>query len=396
MHDCVKDGWVPFVMPLNAETKKAFKLAGDVEGIAIGMKPSVETFKRFVSGELGAFSIYGVGERTPLEQGKRAPSKTQKRGLLTTAVEGHSHLLDDGDGAGAGYTSCECMGEGEGATYHSHPWSRNDAGAIVIGMSAGHAHDVLDPANAVESTVEESKRAKPAIGKSTLAAPKPHGGDTMKLVVLTESQHAHYSKLSGDDAEQFIAKSLTERETIVKAALDADAPIFKGELTGTEVRKSDGALALVLAKQAEANAKTMAVQTTDIAKAREERQFEIYKARAKSDLSNLAGSDDDKIGLLKSIDGEQDQAKRDAQLAILKGANAAMEKLGTMNGEGAGAGASTGASSDDAMASLEKGLKTFCKAQSITKNLWTDGLAAFVKTTEGAALKHALDESTAG
>lgn len=78
MHDCVKDGWVPFVMPLNAETKQAFQLAGDVEGIAIGMKPSAETFKRFQSGELAAFSIFGTGERTPLDEQKRAPVSDEK------------------------------------------------------------------------------------------------------------------------------------------------------------------------------------------------------------------------------------------------------------------------------------------------------------------------------
>jgi hypothetical protein len=39
-----------------------------------------------------------------------------------------------------------------------------------------------------------------------------------------------------------------------------------------------------------------------------------------------------------------------------------------------------------AMEALEKGLTSFCKSKGITKNLWTDGLAAFRETDEGRAL----------
>src|SRR5262249_6359398 len=63
LHSDVPDGRVLFCLPLTAEVLKALGLQSDVHGLAIGMRPSPETFKRFLSGELNAFSIAGIGER---------------------------------------------------------------------------------------------------------------------------------------------------------------------------------------------------------------------------------------------------------------------------------------------------------------------------------------------
>lgn len=68
MHENVQDGdaRVLFCMPLTTDTLKAFGLKSDVQGLAIGMRPSKETFKRYIAKELNAFSIAGIGERTPV------------------------------------------------------------------------------------------------------------------------------------------------------------------------------------------------------------------------------------------------------------------------------------------------------------------------------------------
>jgi hypothetical protein len=50
----------------------------------------------------------------------------------------------------------------------------------------------------------------------------------------------------------------------------------------------------------------------------------------------------------------------------------------------------------DAFEALKKGLTAFCKAQNITKNIWSDGLDAYAQTDEGKALKKAHDASMAG
>lgn len=66
LHDENPDGKIVFAMPLTKDVKSALGVTSDIEGLAIAMKPSPETFKRFVAKELNAFSIGGIGDRTPV------------------------------------------------------------------------------------------------------------------------------------------------------------------------------------------------------------------------------------------------------------------------------------------------------------------------------------------
>ena len=52
--------------------------------------------------------------------------------MMTTAVDGHQHLLNTDDGRG-GITT---WNDG-----HDHPWVLNDSGVIIIGLDDGHDHD---------------------------------------------------------------------------------------------------------------------------------------------------------------------------------------------------------------------------------------------------------------
>ncbi|HET9893241.1 MAG TPA: hypothetical protein VFQ42_22375 [Mycobacterium sp.] len=63
LHDENPDGKIVFAMPLTKAVCAALGIQSDTHGLAIAMKPSPETFKRFLSKELNAFSIGGVGER---------------------------------------------------------------------------------------------------------------------------------------------------------------------------------------------------------------------------------------------------------------------------------------------------------------------------------------------
>ncbi len=63
LHDESPDGKIVFAMPLTKDVNAALGIKSDVHGLAIAMRPSPETFKRFVKGELNAFSIGGTGER---------------------------------------------------------------------------------------------------------------------------------------------------------------------------------------------------------------------------------------------------------------------------------------------------------------------------------------------
>jgi hypothetical protein len=63
MHDGKSDGRVVFAMPLLPEVNKALGLTSTNEGFAVAIKPSPETFAKFKSGELKAFSLGGMGVR---------------------------------------------------------------------------------------------------------------------------------------------------------------------------------------------------------------------------------------------------------------------------------------------------------------------------------------------
>lgn len=71
LHDEQPDGKVVFVMPLTKDVNAALGIKSDVHGLAIAMRPSPATFKRFVNKELNAFSIGGIGERELVVKAER-------------------------------------------------------------------------------------------------------------------------------------------------------------------------------------------------------------------------------------------------------------------------------------------------------------------------------------
>lgn len=344
MHSENPDGYCPFVMPLNAETKKAFKLSGDVEGVAIGMKPSAETFKRFVSGELQGFSIGGTGIREPLGEQKRAPAgKVEKAALYTDEVDGHAHkicIYDDG----AFYVDYATMAGADQS--HSHGIIRGDDGTLVILADSGHTHALADgqpslvvvDANAIV-VVAARAPANAAHAKSTPPTADPKV-NTMKLVALTEAQHAHYLKLassSATDAEAFLAKSATDRDAEVAKAITADPVVFKGEKTGLEVRKSDGELAKRNAEIAEKNAVENARLSAEVAKRDDEIEKADVRKAAAEILKGMPGEDATHDYIVRSIrKGGGDAAMIEKAVATLKG----MRETSTLGKGAAGSGGS--------------------------------------------------------
>jgi hypothetical protein len=213
------------------------------------------------------------------------PVAVAKKSLLTTSSAGHTHLLMGVDDSMAGTTSSERVYvEGQVTdsygTYHSHPWVKNADGSIVIGEAMGHTHEALSDGEAAvaKSGARNSTPTKPTSTVKTHQEPT-----SMKPTVLTEAQFAHYSKLSGTEAEAFITKSHTDREVELQKTRDADPVVYK-TADGTEIRKSAGELAVKFAKQADEQATRLAAQETEVAKAKAERETEILKARVKAEI----------------------------------------------------------------------------------------------------------------
>lgn len=136
----------------------------------------------------------------------------------------------------------------------------------------------------------------------------------MKLIVLTEAQNAHYSKLAASEQEAYLNKSASDRDADIEKALAADPIVFKGEKTGIEVRKSQGDFAMKIAKQAEEGAVTMAKQADEIAK----RDVEIKKTRIRKLATELFANRSS--GTPETLDFIVEKLEDNADaLAVLKG-----------------------------------------------------------------------------
>lgn len=124
---------------------------------------------------------------------------------------------------------------------------------------------------------------------------------TPTIVVLTEAQHAHHAKLSPTDQATYLAKSSSDRDAEVAAALAAD-PIVHTTKSGLAIRKSHGDVALMLAKQGDAGAEQLATQATALAAATEANTLAALRVRAGAELSALPGTEDVKIAILRAVD----------------------------------------------------------------------------------------------
>lgn len=349
-----------------------------------------------------ALAELDVKQDDEMDMKKRAPTETKKRSALTSSDLGHSHLLYGIDDAMAGTTSHESTyveGQNRDHYYygHCHPWVRSDDGSISVGEAMGHTHSVgvmsaaLEKRTTDEKSADAEKQRAAAANKSTQVTPTHEGRDTMKLVVLTEAQKSHYDTLTGSDAEKFLEKSMLERDADVEKARASDVVVFKGELTGIEVRKSHGEFARKLAETSEKNAEAAKKATESAEAEKAAREAETYKARAKAELGYLVGSDAVKAKVLQSIDGRivpYTAEERDEALRMLKGADEIAKSQTHAPGYNPGDARET-----DALAEFNAGVAKYAEKNDIKDQ----GLALerFLGTTEGLALKKKYDATRA-
>ncbi|MDQ1446812.1 MAG: hypothetical protein QOI20_3276 [Acidimicrobiaceae bacterium] len=323
-----------------------------------------------------------------------------KRAVLTTATNGHSHLVPSVDEQQSGMTSSESANDGSYA-WHSHPWVR-DGAAITIGEAAGHTHEVVAPTTkrlpapmpAANSTTAPAAPSvnptKPPERTMTtdadkIAALEKRNTELAKLLALAltlpEAQRLHAATLPADEIEPFVGKSFTDREAIVKSKLEADPVVYK-TVKGVEIRKSQGALMEQLARDNDANA-------AELEKSKATGLVALYKARAKTEIGHLAGDEDTKVAALKALDTIADEKVRDSVTAMLKGADAAMKSLGKPVGADPGGDAEPA----DALQAFNDGAKKFAEE----KGIKDEGLALerFLTTEKGIELKKAYDATRA-
>jgi len=235
-----------------------------------------------------------------------------KKACLTTAVDGHSHILymDHGNGElNAGETSW--------VNGHSHPWVRLPDGSIQIGEASGHSHDVAT----VGKQADANQPGDPEMSKTPeqIAAMEAELALTKSVNALPADQRAHYDALSEADRPAFLAKSDADRSNIVKQLADlaksANAVVYKAK-DGTEYTKSHDPLLVAMAKRLDA-------QDDELAKANEKAKDAEYVKRA-GEIANLPGKQEDHIEMLKAIDGIKDEAARKRSIEALKAQSVAL------------------------------------------------------------------------
>lgn len=142
--------------------------------------------------------------------------------MMTTAEEGHQHIVCVPDDQSSGYTDSACKSEDNpNGYYHSHPWIKAD-GVIAIGEADGHSHQMMaaaDVAAAATTTTEEDMT-------TTAKAAEVQKSEVDDAVVYTAMDGSIYRK-SDDSRLVAMAKS---NDDLAKRAADAEAKFRKADL----------------------------------------------------------------------------------------------------------------------------------------------------------------------
>lgn len=264
---------------------------------------------------------------------------------LTSAVDGHSHLLDIA--LPAGHTTWDGQPDG-----HTHPFVVQADGSVAIGEADGHTHEVAAVTKAAaagggsnntstEATMaqdptktagnDDKTAAENAKLQTELALAKAFGS-------LTDAGKKHFEGLDEAGRTAFLGKSAAERDAILADIAKGNAVVYKAK-DGTEYRASDDPRTVALAKRLDEQVETSARE-------RVERFESEIRKRAESELKHLPGDLNAKVALLKAAESISDPAQRTAAVAALHAQNEAMAKAMTTIGASGGSGDEGSASAE--------------------------------------------------
>lgn len=286
---------------------RAFKIA-EISGVDV---PAQE----------GAKAV--IMKRAEVKEGEKP---VQKNAALTTAVNGHSHMIvlsyplesyayANGE-INAGSTSWDAD--------HCHPWVRTEDGTIVIGEAKGHTHEIGVIGKAAPSAGSTGIQVDPkeTNDMATIEELQKQLARANALAELTDAHKEHMKSLGATEQDAFLAKSAVERDAAVaavaKAAADADPVVYK-TLDGTEIRKSDGLALLTLAKSNDDLRKS----NEDLAKAAADTAL---TAEVERDYAHLPGDLEARKALVKAAKGIPDATQREVALNALKAQSIALAK----------------------------------------------------------------------
>lgn len=350
--------------------------------------------------------LFGPGVGGSHAMGKQiAGAAYTKRLRLTSAEDGHSHLVDDSlEGGTTSYDKAE--GEDYG---HSHPWVRNDDGTITIGESAGHGHDVLlnkagdgedeeepydgedgddidgSEGKGKKKTKDGGKTAPRRTSKSSAGTADDVGNDEedmtdtkkgvagddaatvqksltaaqaenarlTKMLDLNDAERAFMKALPKEQHDAFLAATPAERASQLQKAADANAVVYKAD-DGREFRKSDDPRLIAEVKRGDEQAR-------ELKKAREEQANEQFAKRADDEIPNLPGTRAERGAMLKALEALPADQK-EAALKSMKAGSNALAGTFKRHGHADGSGGEAGTPEQQ----LEKKAQEIAKAKNIS------------------------------
>ena len=381
---------------------------------AAGAKKKGRVFRTFKIHEISLVD-------RPAQQGatvglvKRAVASVpdfEKMMKLSSIEDGHQHIvfLDHVVPDDYGCTTYDYSSGAEDS--HNHRVVIEE-GVVKLSMNAGHTHAIAVPEGWIPKVPEPSKpelapgveviaaSAPPAVvevpkgnltGKATagsvtvspepqepqMTTPEQQIADlnnelkkARQFGELTDAQKLYFGKLSGVDQISFLAKSSSDRSAEVTSQV-----AHTGE-DGTLYFKNDDPRLVNLVKTNEALAKA-ASKSDELRKAA---QFETF---AKSTIGNLAGDDATRNALAAAVMSITDDKVRDAVIATLKGADAAVDMLAKSTGHSV-----VGLAPTNAEQAFYAKRDEFAKASNLPAGTDTEKAVAtrkFMQTPEGASL----------
>lgn len=266
-----------------------------------------------------------------------------------------------------------------------HKWLAEDEIKSAPKKSKPGMHGVPD-----EESPNPADVIATLFSKSTPPAPTPEGKPMSKL----DAALAAHTELSADERKAFAAKLAAELEptlaTLAAEKLAAD-PVVHTTKDGTAIRKSDGAVALMLAKQSDAQAESMAAAAATLATERAAAQLASLRNDAKALLADkgMHGTLDVHAAILGAVRSIPDDTLRAACVQSLTAWTAGGQTKSAPGINPELSAAPTG----DGLANWNTALAAFAE-----KNAIKDPLVAtqkFLGTPEGLAAKRAYDATRA-
>ena len=278
---------------------------------------------------------------------------------------------------------------------HSHSLMMTPEGAYAVVENAGHTHtlDSAALAAAIVGTVNKEAEMTPE-EKARLEKLEKQLARGSKIIALAADLRTHFDGLA-DEALQdaFLAKSADEQKAEVKkvadeaaaaeAARNAEDPVVHKTKTGIEIRKSDGATMLAMAKEQDKKDAENAELRKTVKDLTDQTGKASYEKRAREELPDVPGSVEARAAMLKAIDGIEDEAHRKAALAALKSKGDGISKLFKSIGT-ADPGADDATGGDDPSDKLEALAKAYQKDH--PELSYEQAEARVLETPEGSEL----------